>query len=243
MKKIKTAILISLSLSFLSFVFYLLLGPFLRISLVEIHFDTELKKSHSYKHIEKELSSSLNKYKGQILWKISLKKLVQELKVLYPDFKTYVVRKLPNRLIVGIEKKNTALLLFHKGGFFPVSYTGELGKKRERGESLDFPILRGKSFLENSDRRKKVLDIITSIPETGRFLSLQNLSEILYNETNDSLLFYLMEGNFILELNEAPGSEKIKNILFVLNYLDEKKDMRSWIDARSVKKIIVKKSH
>ena len=242
MKKIKNIFLIFLSIAFPTFIFYLLLGPFLRVSSVEVYTNKEIQKSNSYKQIEDDLSSFLEKYKGQLPWKVSLKKLVEELNSSYPGLKFHAVRKLPNHLIVFLKKKSTALLLFHKGDFFPVSYTGEIGKKKGIEESFDFPILRGKSFWEKSDRRKKALDILTSIPETGQILSVQNLSEILYNETNDSLLFYLIKGDFILELNEALESEKIKNILFVLNYLHQKKDKRNWIDARPDKKIIVKKA-
>lgn len=242
MRKIKNIFLICLSLSSFLFICYLLLGPFLKISLVEINSSKAIQKSSSYKQMEEELSSLLEKYKGQFLWKVSLKKLAKELKSSYPEFQFHIVRKLPNHLILFLNKKNTALLLFYEGDFFPVSSTGEIGKKKATEESLDFPILRGRSFWKKSDIRKKALDILFSIPETGPLLSIPNLSEILYNEANNSLLFYLIKGSFIIELNKTLDSEKIKNILFVLNYLDQEKDKRNWIDARSDKKIIVKKA-
>lgn len=242
MKKTKNILLAFVSLLLFSFILYLLLGPFLRVSVVEIHTDKDIQKSNSYKHIEKNFSSFLDKYKGRILWTVNLKKLVKELNAAHPGFRIYVKRKLPNHLRVFLKKKDTALLLFHEGDFFPVSYTGEIGNKKHSEESFDFPVLRGKSFWEKTDLRIKALNVFISLPKTGPFLSVKNLSELVYNETNDSLLFYLIKGNFVLELNEVLEMEKIKNILFVLNYLDQKKDKRNWIDARTDKKIIVKKA-
>ena len=239
MKKIRIIFLIFVFL--LSFTLYIFLGPFFKISEVELNIDKELKISKSYKLKEENILSYLKSYKGQFLWRVDLKNLVEKVNTFYLGSEVYAVRKLPNRLLVFLKKKNTALLLLKEGEFFySLSYEGEIGDQRNPEESFDFPILRGKLFWEKLQLRKRALSILSSIPQQGRFFSVQNISEISYNKANDSLLFYLIRSHFILELKEQASPKKIQNIDFVLNYLNQRGDKGGRIDARLDKKIIVK---
>ena len=241
MKRIKNIIFILNSIFLLLFIGYVFLGPFSKISIVELKTDGKLKNIKSYTKQEEKILSFLNSYKGQFLWQADLKKIVKKINGFYLGTEVYVVRRFPNRLIVSLKKKNTALLLLKEGEFFySVSYEGEIGSQRNREESFDFPILRGSAFWNNLQLRKRVLSILSSLPKKDVFFSIQNLSEISYNKNNDSLFFHLISGHFILELKGQLDSKKIKNIDFVLNYLDQYGHQRGFIDARFDKKIIVK---
>ncbi len=240
MEKTKLFFLICVSVILL-FLLFCALGPFSKISVVELNVDRELKKVDSYIKKEEKILSHLNSYKGQFLWQVDLKDFVKEANDFYSGSEVYAVRKFPGRLIVFFRKKDTALLLLKdEGMFYSVSHEGDIGKKRELGESFDFPILRGKVFWLDSHLRKKTLSIFSSIPKTGRFFSAKNISEISYNKSNNSLIFYLLSGYFIVELKNGLHQKKIQNINFVLNYLNQKGYQKGYIDARLGKKIIVK---
>ena len=242
MKKIKQVFLIAFSGILLFFIISLFLVHFSRISFVELQTDERLKKVKSYKIREKEISSYLESYKGKFLWLVSLKKLMKTIQTFYLGTEIHVVRKFPNRLIVFLRQRDTVLLLLKDGEFFySVSYEGKIGIKKNRGESLNFPILRGDVFWNDSQLRKKALSVISLISQKDSAFSTQNISEISYNPKNKSLVFYLIPGHFILELNSQPSPKQLKNINFVLNYLNRRGDQGGRIDARLGKKIIVKK--
>ena len=225
----------------LSFCVYAFLGPFSRISLVDLNIDEKLKIDRFYVKKEKEILSYLESYKGKFLWQVNLKDLVKKTNAFYLGLSAYAVRRFPNRLILVLKKKRTALLLLKDGGdFFSISNKGEIGGERNPEESFDFPILRGELFWDKLQLRERALSILSSIPKKGPFFSVQNISEISYNKTNDSLLFHLISVPFILELKKQVQPKKMKNINFVLNYLFQKDSQRGFIDARLDKKIIVK---
>lgn len=240
MRKIRN-IFLGFGFIFILFFIYAFLGPFSKISSVELDVDEKLKTTRSYIKKEKEILSYLNSYKGKSLWQVDLKHLVKQTNAFYLGSEIYVVRRFPNRLIVFLKKKNTALLLLKDREFlYSVSYEGKIGDKKNMEEFFDFPILRGELFWDSPQLRKRALSILSSLPKTGPFFSVQNISEIFYNKINDSLLFYLISSPFILELKKQVSPEKLQNINFVLNYLNQKGSQRGFIDARLDKKIIVK---
>ena len=241
MKKIKIFFFICSAIFFLGLIIYAFLGPFFKISLVKLNRDPELQTNKSYRAQEEEIASYLNRYKGQLLWRVDLKDLVKKVNSLYLGTEVYTARRFPNQLNVSLKKKNTALLLLKGGEFFySVSHEGEIGAKRTGEESFDFPILRGDSFGDNIQLRKRALSVLSSIPKAGRDFSAQNISEISYNKANDSLLFYLSSGHFILELRKQLFPKAIQNIEFVLNYLNQQGEQGRLIDVHLDKKIIVK---
>ena len=241
MKKVKNIFLILTSVILLAFVIYAFLGPFSRISLVKLKVDEKLKANKIYMTKDQEILSYLNNYKGQWLWSVDLKELVKKLNSIYLEAEIHVVRKFPSQLNVALKKKSTALLLLKEGElFYSVSYEGEIGSPKNIEESFDFPILRGNSFWNDLQLRQRVLSVLSVLPKEGQTFSIQNISEISYNKSNDSLFFHLIFHPFILELKDQPSPKKIKNIDFVLNYLHREKNQGGLIDARLDKKIIVK---
>lgn len=241
--KIKPLFLIFVSGLLLFYFFYAVLGPLTRVSSIKFSADKQLKSRASYIKKEPDILSYLNEYKGKNLWQVNLKTLVTTLNELYFGAEVYVIRKWPNRLIVFLKPKATALILLkNKEVFYPVSYEGEIGDSINLKDFFDFPILRGKVFWNDLSLRKQVLSVLSSIPKKGEGFSIQNISEILYNKKNNSLMFYLIPGHFTVELQASSVSpKKIKNINFVLTYLSQRDHQGELIDARFPKKIIVKR--
>ena len=241
MKNLKNTFLIFAFVCLFFFIVYIFSGPFFKISIIDIKADKGLKKSHFYRAREKQILSHLKSYKGQSLWQVDLKELSDKLDAFYMGAEVYVFRKFPNRLVILLKKKKAALLLLKEPEtFYLLFHGGEIGEKNT--EALpDLPILRGQLFWDQPPLRKRALDIVSSIPKNNNHLfSVQNISEILYNKTNDSFLFYTISGHFILELKKPVESKKTQNIDFVLNYLNQRGNKGARIDARFDKKIIVK---
>ena len=210
---------------------------------LELKVNPKLKKQAEFSKKSNQVLSYLKTYQNQFLWQIDLKQLVQDIEKMSLGLDVYVQRKYPQRLIVELDEKEIALLLL-KGDshFYAVSYDGKLGPQKTNQNIVNVPILRGAEF-ENQDKlRKQVLQLLKPIPEKGFLFSTENISEILYNKTHKSFLIYLSNKSLVLKLNTAPSLQKIKNIEFVLKYLEKEERHSSLIDARPDKKIIVKKN-
>ena len=241
MKKIRV-VFIFIFLGILLFLMYSLLFPFSKIHSVDLKVSASIKLNSLYVQKEPEIVSYLQSYKGRYLWRMDLKKIVKKIKSIYSGGEVYIKRKFPNRLTVFLKEETTALLLLKPDNFFySISQEGNIGVKKGKTESLNFPVLRGQSFEKSASLRKRVLKILFDMPKLGNSFSLENISEVLYNKDNDSLLFYLVSDYFIVEIQSLPSSKTIKNIDFVLNYLRQKGQTGALIDARLDKKIIVKK--
>ena len=241
MNKVKK-FFIAILLGILGFILYAFLLPFSKIHFIDLKTEPQVEVQDLYIKKEPEIRDYLEIYRGRYLWSLNLKKIAKEIKAVYLGGEVYIKRKLPNRLIVHLKAEPTFLLLLKSDDFFySVSYNGSIGAKKNRTESLNFPILRGQVFEKNFQLRQKTVNILLKLPKMGGLFSLENISEILYNEKNSSFLFYLAFDHFILELVSPPSLKKIKNIDFVLNYLKQQGRTRAFVDARLEKKIIVKK--
>ena len=241
MKKIKNFLLYLLSGGFI-FLVSMLLFSFSKIQYIDLIADLKIQNQVLYKSKELKVREYLNNYKDQYLWRIDLKKIVKKIESIYSGGEIHIKRKFPNRLRLFLKEKQTFLLLLKQDQFFySISKEGYIGAKKRNSESLNFPILRGRDFEKNFQLRKRVLKVLLLLPKTGKFFSLENISEILYNKETNSLLFYLVSDYFIVDLKEPPSLKKIKNINFVLNYLRIQGQSKAFIDASLDKKIVVKK--
>lgn len=228
----------------LSLLIFFLIGllSFSKPLSIELKADSKLKKQAGFSKKETQILSYLEKYKNQFLWQTPLKKIAQNIEKQSLGFEVYVHRKYPNRLIVSLHEKQTALLLL-KGGnsFYSVSYDGSLGAEKKTQNLPYAPILRGASFESNQILRKKALELLEPIPKQDLLFSIENISEILYDKKQNSFLIYLSTRPLAVKLNSPPSGRKIKNIEFVLEYLKKEGKDHSVIDARSDKKIICQK--
>ena len=185
------------------------------------------------------MESHLEKYKGKFTWTISLKQIAEELQKIYPSKQVQVVRKLPNQILIVIEKdKPIAILMKGEGRFYSLSKGGGIGGQISQGQSLNFPVLRGKDFWKHENLRKQVLTLLTGLPKEG-LMNFKNISEVKYKPKTKSFLFVLVSHNFIVETKKELHLSQAKNINFTLDYLAEKQMLGRHIDSRFEKKIIV----
>lgn len=243
MTKKKLFFIICSSLLVCAGALYIFFGSFFHLSFIKIHSDTHLASQKIFFKKKSNIQTHINKYKGQNIWTISLKKMIKKLSAKYPNFIFRAVRKFPNTLLLFFKKKRTAYLLFYNNNLFLLSQQGDINGKASVGDFIDFPVLRGSVFFKKPDIKKQAVSILASLPKDNSILSIKNISEVLYHKKNSSFLLYLINKNYIIELAARLHSKKIKNIIFVLNYLNQKKQDKTWIDARLGKKIIVKKLH
>ena len=236
---VKALSIFLLSLFFLGILVFSFFFQFTKIENISLKVNPQLKDSHFTETIQKKINLKLNDYKGKKIWKVKLENIATDIKKIYPALKIQVTRKLPNRIIVFLQNKDSvALLLKDNGGLYPVSFQGELQTRPSLNQSLDLPILTGKFFEKNKALRKKAIKLLLRFPEKGLLIS-KNVSEVIYNKKNSSFLFVLIPNYLVLELLEDLSSHRIKNINFVLNYLIQKGVKGSRVDVRFDKKIIV----
>lgn len=220
---------------FLFVTIYSLLGPLSRISVVELNLEGE-SSSAAKPGLEKALRS----LEGRLAWKIDLKQTAHQVSTFYPGARVQVLRRLPGRLLLFVQKRAPVFLLYKEGGFYPVSQEGDIGPVRKKGESLDFPILRGPDLTAAQDLRRQALLVFLSLPREGdSLLSQERLSEIVYRPSTQAFLFYV--SGFVLELTKPLSEKKARRIDFVLRYLLQKGRQRALVSARQNAKIIVKK--
>ena len=241
MKKINF-FLITILLGVFVFLTGMLVFSYSKINSIELKTDSKIKAQASYKQVKLKIIDYLERYKGQYLWKVNLKDITKKMESIYLRGEFQVQRKWPHRLVVFLKEETTFLLLLKQNQrFYSVSQEGHIGAEKNRTDSLNFPILREKTLEKSLQLRQRAVTILFELPKTGSFFSMENISEIFYKKSNDSLWFYLVSDYFIVELKKSPSLKKINNIDFVLNYLRKQGRTKALIDARLDKKIIVKK--
>ena len=189
----------------------------------------------------KKLSLFLKKYKNRSVWSLRLKNMTQEIQNIFPSKAIHLRRKFPN--IIEIYMKESlpiSLLLTEKGQFYPVFWEGKMGSALSANQLLDLPILRGSIFKKHKALRIQVSDLLKILPEKEVF-SPKNISEIVYKPNQKSFTVYLIPHYFILDIKPPWKKKTIKNINFVLNYLIQKEEKATFIDAGFPEKIIVRR--
>lgn len=213
---------------------------FSRIDSFELKIDPSLYKISESTRIKKKITDYLNSHKGEFTWLLDLKQVAKQLRKIYPAGDIQIVRKLPNKILVILEKEQAFLIIKNKTQFYSVSFEGAIGAAIDQGQPMDFPILRGDKFWKNKNLRKRIIEILVKLPGQGE-MSLKNISEIKYLSKNDSFLLFLVSHNFAVEIKSLIRLQQINNINFVLNYLIKKKMLAQHVDSRFDKKIIVNK--
>ena len=235
----KKSSLLSLSLLIVFSLCFLLFSKPLSI---ELKIDPKLKNQAEFSKTKDQILSYLKKYQSHFIWQLSLKEMIKNIEKMSLGLEVYIYRRYPNKLIIGLSEKKTALLLLtNNSDFYSVSYNGSLGTKKETLNILNVPILRGGGFESNKKLRKKALELLKPIPKQEKIFSIENISEVLYDKKLNSFLIYLSTRPLVIKLNSPPLNQKVKNIEFVLEYLKKEEKTHALIDARFDKKIIVKK--
>ena len=197
---------------------------FSKAEVLELRASPALQQAGGYRRARQKIEDYLKAYKGRAMGRISLKRITEDVSRIYPAAEVHAARRLPRRLTVFLSQGSPLLLLLKgKNVFYSVFSDGTVRAQRGWDQSLDFPLLRGKSFWRRAGLRKRAAALVSSLPKKG-WLRSENISEILYNKKNDSFVFFLISKNFVLEAGDPMTAQKAKNISFVLNYLDQLND-------------------
>ena len=132
------------------------------------------------------------------------------------------------------------MLLTEQGKFHSIFSDGKVSAPLAADELLDIPIVRRDVFKRDKKLRIQILDLLKILPKEDIF-SPKNISEIVYKPKQKSWMVYLIPHYFILEIKSPWKNKTIENINFVLNYLVQKEEKASVIDARFPEKIIVRR--
>lgn len=221
---------------------------FSKASSVELKAGAAVQKTAGYHAARREIENYLSKYTGQAMGRIDLKKITEDVARIYPAAEVQAARRFPRRLTVFLSQSRPLFLMLKGAGdLLSVFPDGSVRAQRGWDQPLDFPLLRGKSFWESAGLRKQAADFVSALPKKGS-LRADSISEILYNRKNKSFVFFLMPGDVVLEAKAPASAQKIKNINFVLEYMERKSadkarpraESGGWrVNAVSEKKIIV----
>ncbi len=199
------------------------------------HIKISSQRPLSLDFIQKDLEG----LKGQLIFQVSLGDLVKKINSYEFVEKALVFRKWPDRLEIKILPQNFLFYILDKKEFkfYRTSSEGKLTYVKEVQNIL--PIVRGESFLKDRNKRKKLMKVLSNIPEKGLF-SLPEISEIYQLKSKD-LVFVLVESRTRLLLLFKPLLQyEIKQVEDVLQYLKKRELKTHSVDARFSEKIVVK---
>lgn len=219
---------------------YYRLGRYLVISQIQLEISDENQWYSN--EILVDLQERLNEFVGKKIWEVSLDDLLSILKAdphVHLD-SAKLLRLLPNRFLVQIQvQKPLAVLWDSKGYVYPLSMEAQLLPALPLKQSPDLPILRGSLFFEHIQLRSLALQFLDQLPKEGTDLSRNNISEIMYSDSEKSLLVILSHYGKPIKIGRDLKRKKWKRIESVLQYLEQQNIQWRVIDARFSQKIVV----
>ena len=221
-----------LTLTLLAFVlgFFFLQSSFFKVKHIEIVSNV----SGSLEALKKKLEP----LKGELVFKVPLKKVLTQIESDVSVKKAWVLRKWPNKISVKIHSEKPLFLVLNRKThqMSLVDYRGNLVP--QTSVKGDFPILT-KSFLSDKVKLQKLIRILSRIPDRGLF-SHPEISEI-YEHSSKGLVFVLIKSRTRLLLPfDSLLVHKIEQIEDVLQYLYRENIESLLVDTRYSKKIVVK---
>lgn len=191
-----------------------------------------------FQRIRSALQPELDKYQGQPVWEISLRKLLSFASS-DPRVKDVSVRRIfPNRIQMIIQPRSPLLALLDvKGRLHPIANDASFLPALSPAEGPDLPILRGLNFFDGDTERQQVVKLMEVLPEQGEF-SRQSVSEVRLNK-REGYEFYLSSGMKVI-VGEQLDQDQVSRVEQVLNYLKSRSVKSRVIDARFSKKVVVR---
>lgn len=205
------------------------------------HIEVNIKSNHwprdTVESIKNQMIQRVEKFKGQPTWKVNLNEVAKVLEQESRVSGVLIFRRLPNRMELKVKlHEPIALLMDLDGRLLPVSKDASL--LPSLGEVLDLPILRGLNFHKDQKLREGALSMLEEI-SSSRLSGLRSLSEIRFDKKFGYVVYLLAQGARV-RLGQGNFTEKIKRVEKVLHYLEDQKIAYSVIDARLLKKVVVK---
>lgn len=192
-----------------------------------------------FKPLVMDVNQELDRQKGVSLWAMDLPGLVRQLQKRDWVDRVHVTRHWPKQLQVNIVPKEIRFLYLGKNGkFFPVTSEGEFLPPVEIDGAPDVVLLHGEVFEKNDTLRKKAVEVVSSIPESGRF-SQKTISEIRYN-SKEGFWATLVQSGIRVKLGDAHVALKAERVAQVLEYMESRELKARVIDADLSKKVLVR---
>jgi cell division septal protein FtsQ len=211
----------------------------MRLNQVEIVLDPESHESFLFGKIQAGLQASLSPFNGMPFWKVSLEKVMDEVKKDKRVRLARVQREFPHVLrVVVVPQEPMLAYMDEQGHIFPVARDATLMPALALKDVPNFPLLRGKEFATDNRLREQAVELMAAIPVEGQFTRDQ-ISEILHS-AKDGFSLFLANHSAEIKIGDGDFDLKASRIEKVLSYLHNRNLSGRTIDARFAKKVVVR---
>ncbi len=189
------------------------------------------------------LNQKLDAFKGQSLWKFSLKSVSMLLKEETWISEFRISRSWPSGLEIEIEPHHIAFLIQSKEShglteFYPVTDSANILKKVDSKQAPSVAVIRQDQFLKNQKIREGAIAILKSLPSAGKLQSAQ-VSEVGYDK-KDGYWMSLVQSDMKIKFGEDQFEIKSTRVSQVMDYLENRDLKARVIDANLSKKVLVR---
>lgn len=192
-----------------------------------------------YAPLAEKLQKKLNVLNGNSLWKLKISEVIKKVSQELWVNKVLITREWPDSLLIEIEPEVIKALYSDGGGkFTPVADEGKLLNPIDSSAAPDVVVLKGPEFEKNQELRKKAIEMVSSLPESGSF-SRRTISDVRFDERN-GFWVSLVKNGMNVRLGEGDFPNKAKRVSEVLEYMQNKNIEGRVIDADFSKKVLVK---
>ena len=216
---------------------------FFKIDAIDIKITVKPSQKVFVKPYVESVNAKLAAFKGNSLWKLSLKNVSEILRMesWIEDFR--ISRSWPSGLDIEITPHEIAYLIHSreaKGAseFFPVTKSAVVLEKVDSKQAPAVAVVRGEYFLKNSKIREGVVSILKSLPTIGK-LQTSQVAELGYDK-KDGYWIQLIQSDVKIKYGEDQFEIKSVRVSQVMDYLDNRDLKARVIDANLSKKVLVR---
>lgn len=186
-----------------------------------------------------ELKSELGSFEGRSLWTLPLDEISTVLTSRIWISDHHLVRQWPSSLKVVVEIHPVqAVVMGRRGQLMPVLGDGRLLEAVAPSHAPDVVVLDGREFVENTELRKKAVDLIEELPDKGRF-SKETVASVRW-EAKRGFEARMTDRGVRVRLGEELIAEKSARLSQVIDYLESRGLRAEVLDANLSKKVLVR---
>lgn len=206
---------------------------------INIVLDPHSKETFLFQKIKTDLAKKLAHFKGEPVWKVSLREILAEVSKDRRVRSVAVHRDFPNRISLIVGPHDPMLAILDKNGRLrPVAQDSSLLPPVSLKDAPSYPVLRGSRFKNDPSLREKAIALIQSIPKSGSFRR-GLVSEISHSKEAGFRLF-LTSPRVEIKMGDTDFGPKVDRVNRVLSYLENRNILGRVIDARFSKKVVVR---
>ena len=216
---------------------------FFKIDSIDIKTTVKPSQKVFVKPYVESINTKLAAFKGNSLWKLSLKNVSEVLKAesWIEDFR--ISRTWPSGLEIEINPHEIAYLIHSRESrgvseFYPVTTSAAVLSKVDSKQAPAVAVVRGESFLKNQKIREGVVSILKSLPLSGK-LQTARVAELGYDK-KDGYWISLIQSDVKIKYGEDQFEIKSARVSQVMDYLENRDLKARVIDANLSKKVLVR---